>query len=33
MDTAAAVPAPWPVTVQAIMFLIAAWLRPIRSQY
>ena len=26
METAAATPAPWPVTVQAIMFLMAAWL-------
>ena len=25
MDTAAAVPAPCPVTVQAIMFLMAQW--------
>ena len=31
MDTAAAVPAPWPVTVQAIMFLIAAWLANSKS--
>ena len=31
IDTAAAVPAPWPVTVQAIMFLIAAWLANSKS--